>query len=481
MTTAWEKSQIFAERKEEIGAHDVARQWLREICKCTDPWMVAAARVSLALSYSSIRKYRTAKTTAELAVSEMQKLIKDAVSCSGLEVGESLPLTYAHALVSFSCNLLLHGQAAAAIPHLQLAVATVADAPIKASTLLCHLSRGAVMKNAHHFLIRACFTAGLVGAAVDSARQWLARMEETKADEQTLLDALELLTMALLKLASSKEEEKVDVVALAEAYLALLRRRSILRESGTPSPLRAMRASQDEARIAYMSNNFSCAESTLVAALQKHLVVSLDSIPGGKAVVGQAHEFLGIVLLRKRQPPQPERAAIHLSEALMRCENGGEATNLAVVRILQFLCSCYTLMGDWDRTMLYAERWKTLAVKCHGRKSPEAKEADKCVRETLRLSTLRGKPASVDAAMIQTTTSIKCNQCSALNGGGIRLSKCGRCGSAQYCSTKCQLAHWPLHKLHCRSAATPSAGPPLQAPAAPPTTPPKALDDPWLD
>ena len=43
----------------------------------------------------------------------------------------------------------------------------------------------------------------------------------------------------------------------------------------------------------------------------------------------------------------------------------------------------------------------------------------------------------------------QCTYC----GSVAETKKCGACdGIARYCSTNCQLAHWPKHKIACRSA-----------------------------
>jgi hypothetical protein len=31
-----------------------------------------------------------------------------------------------------------------------------------------------------------------------------------------------------------------------------------------------------------------------------------------------------------------------------------------------------------------------------------------------------------------------------------KMKRCARCLSVKYCSSACQLSHWPIHKLHCR-------------------------------
>lgn len=40
-----------------------------------------------------------------------------------------------------------------------------------------------------------------------------------------------------------------------------------------------------------------------------------------------------------------------------------------------------------------------------------------------------------------------CNVCGV---GNCRLKKCGGCGMACYCSSKCQTYHWPSHKKICK-------------------------------
>ncbi|KAJ7349049.1 hypothetical protein DFH08DRAFT_864228 [Mycena albidolilacea] len=39
-----------------------------------------------------------------------------------------------------------------------------------------------------------------------------------------------------------------------------------------------------------------------------------------------------------------------------------------------------------------------------------------------------------------------CGQCSKRTGA----SKCSRCKMMTYCSRECQVAHWPVHKVHCK-------------------------------
>ena len=42
----------------------------------------------------------------------------------------------------------------------------------------------------------------------------------------------------------------------------------------------------------------------------------------------------------------------------------------------------------------------------------------------------------------------KCYHCKLVKERAM-LMVCGRCGIAQYCSRKCQMAHWPSHKCDC--------------------------------
>ncbi|CAI5955796.1 unnamed protein product [Closterium sp. NIES-64] len=39
--------------------------------------------------------------------------------------------------------------------------------------------------------------------------------------------------------------------------------------------------------------------------------------------------------------------------------------------------------------------------------------------------------------------------CGKVEGAGVQLKLCSRCGKAAYCSRECQKAHWPTHKLTC--------------------------------
>ncbi|CAI5496830.1 unnamed protein product [Closterium sp. Naga37s-1] len=44
-------------------------------------------------------------------------------------------------------------------------------------------------------------------------------------------------------------------------------------------------------------------------------------------------------------------------------------------------------------------------------------------------------------------------QCVGVEGAGLQLKLCSRCGKAAYCSRECQKAHWPLHKITCQPKA----------------------------
>ncbi len=35
---------------------------------------------------------------------------------------------------------------------------------------------------------------------------------------------------------------------------------------------------------------------------------------------------------------------------------------------------------------------------------------------------------------------------------GVKMSECGQCRRASYCSRACQVAHWPAHKSYCKEA-----------------------------
>ncbi|CAI5956158.1 unnamed protein product [Closterium sp. NIES-65] len=39
--------------------------------------------------------------------------------------------------------------------------------------------------------------------------------------------------------------------------------------------------------------------------------------------------------------------------------------------------------------------------------------------------------------------------CARVEGGSVKLRRCGGCGKVAYCSRECQKAHWPSHKLTC--------------------------------
>ncbi|CAI5981043.1 unnamed protein product [Closterium sp. NIES-64] len=41
-------------------------------------------------------------------------------------------------------------------------------------------------------------------------------------------------------------------------------------------------------------------------------------------------------------------------------------------------------------------------------------------------------------------------QCGEVEGAGVQLKLCSRCGKAAYCNRECQRAHWPSHKLTCQ-------------------------------
>jgi hypothetical protein len=43
----------------------------------------------------------------------------------------------------------------------------------------------------------------------------------------------------------------------------------------------------------------------------------------------------------------------------------------------------------------------------------------------------------------------RCTTCESGVGSGVSLNRCGRCGTAAYCSTTCQAKDWPVHKGVC--------------------------------
>ena len=45
------------------------------------------------------------------------------------------------------------------------------------------------------------------------------------------------------------------------------------------------------------------------------------------------------------------------------------------------------------------------------------------------------------------TTKQKCDSC---GSDELPLKKCAGCGTVAYCGTKCQVAHWPLHRPACK-------------------------------
>ncbi|CAI7922454.1 unnamed protein product [Closterium sp. NIES-53] len=44
--------------------------------------------------------------------------------------------------------------------------------------------------------------------------------------------------------------------------------------------------------------------------------------------------------------------------------------------------------------------------------------------------------------------------CEKARGGAVKLRSCRGCGKVAYCSKECQKAHWPFHKLMCKSKAS---------------------------
>ncbi|CAI5495620.1 unnamed protein product [Closterium sp. Naga37s-1] len=91
-----------------------------------------------------------------------------------------------------------------------------------------------------------------------------------------------------------------------------------------------------------------------------------------------------------------------------------------------------------------------------------------CLREMLLGETSYCLQAQVDAAAADAATAAAPGeghsgkgerrgcawaQCGGVEGAGLQLKLCSRCGKAAYCSRECQKAHWPSHKLTCQPKA----------------------------
>ena len=50
-------------------------------------------------------------------------------------------------------------------------------------------------------------------------------------------------------------------------------------------------------------------------------------------------------------------------------------------------------------------------------------------------------------------TAVRCANCGAAEGDGIKLKKCAGCNSVRYCGIKCQKEHRPKHKKACKQRA----------------------------
>ena len=426
--------------------------------------MAATGRISLGCHYSQIKKLGTAITQMERACGEMKVLIDGYVRCPPKEVNESLPLTVALALAHFAQTLFLRNDAVLAISYCEVSISTASIVSPESSPLFSCATHGSVMALAHTTLIHALIEEERFQEAVDWARKWLAAGENE-------MGALEALTHALLHLA---ERLAVHDTALGEAKILVLRRVNLLspeqNDGSVTFALSILRAFQDEAHAAHIRRDHSAAEAFWLATLHPTLVTLLDSASFGRLAVGKVHGDLGSLLVMDTKPPQAERAAVHLHESLLRCERGRGANNSSIRSTLRSLGFCYKLKGDFDRALLYADRWKNLAAKRKCANTYETAAAMAFVNQLSQLRHQGGTAAPVDASIILPAASTACDQCGTRSG---RLTKCGRCGDAHYCSPKCQLADWATHQRKCGK---------LSKPAAAETTIPWAgPDDPWLD
>ncbi|CAI5496551.1 unnamed protein product [Closterium sp. Naga37s-1] len=85
---------------------------------------------------------------------------------------------------------------------------------------------------------------------------------------------------------------------------------------------------------------------------------------------------------------------------------------------------------------------------------------------TLLNSTVAGKSAPEGSVRQRKTSAKDCSSarlggavcgalgCEIVEGGGVKLRSCSGCGKVAYCSRECQKAHWPFHKLTCKSKAS---------------------------
>ncbi|CAI5496143.1 unnamed protein product [Closterium sp. Naga37s-1] len=135
----------------------------------------------------------------------------------------------------------------------------------------------------------------------------------------------------------------------------------------------------------------------------------------------------------------------------------------------------------WPKAMLQIEELKGLGRdEESGEESGEGKGKDKkeeepaylkpcpggvnlvaCLREMLLgepcyrpASPAATSPAAGSTGTLLNVAGKSAPEGSSVEGGGVKLRSCGGCGKVAYCSRECQKAHWPFHKLTCKSKAS---------------------------
>lgn len=384
-----------------LGAHQVASQWTKRIQTCSDPWMAATARMLSSYISLSIGKSHSVKTEMRRAVAEMKDLISRSVPCSNLQGKESLSLTFASALLLFGRVLLLTDKdVPRAIDQLEFSISVCAHVTHNATTLFEDVTCAEVINKAYVSLMGALLMTQRLADARLCAKQWTALTGTTHGENGVeMLQPLEHLTAILLLLAKSASDATTTDMLAQEAGQCLMRRCTIITGSDQLSlfdrAFKRMCIAQDTAEMCGIRNDVVGAEMSYLSVLQPPSVLLLDLEPCGRNGVGETHQRLGNLLLMKMQPSQPGRAAVHLQEALVRCQREeGRQHLLTFPDLLHSLGLCFQQTGDLDLALHYAERWEKhcVDVSC-----ADAAEAHKLVANITLMRTARHLPPAPPA------------------------------------------------------------------------------------
>ena len=447
--------------------------------------MAAATRVALGGLHSEIGKLNTAERLVRQGISEMETLLAKGTNSAHLRPRESLKLSHASALSQLGRILMARCQYGEAIECSERCTVICRAVPKDACIILSGCTVDQVTTDARSWLPSALHAAGRPAHAVDAAQQNLLHAISCGAPVDTLLEAL-LNHVSGLKALFVHSAEKTAPPArlaamLADAYTCVARSRKVVDESVTLSPpQRAMWSMQiffQTGQLASLRGNVEQEQSAFTSGLDTKLVDLASSDADGRRITASLHAALGSLFLTRKNPPQLDRAAIHLHEALQRYEREDGPHSRALVPIFGDLALCCAMTADADCSFLYAQRWAKLSEQCYGADSSCTVEARKKLTEILRLRAEDGLPATVDPSLLPAAVSTQCDRCSVRSGGTVRLSKCARCGRAHYCSKPCQSADWDRHRKTC----TPALAAPISAASTPSPAAPIPVDKHWLD